>query len=109
RDLPLAAQSRGLPGGAAEPARSEAGARARLGARAPHGRRGRRCAGLRLLRNPPFRSLLNSAPMIWTVFVVLFVLWLLAFFAFHVASGLIPLILLGAVVALVVGLARRSP
>jgi len=47
--------------------------------------------------------------MIWTVFVVLFVIWLLAFFAFHVATGLIHLILLGAVVALVVGLTRRSP
>ncbi len=47
--------------------------------------------------------------MIWTVFVVLFVIWLLAFFAFHVGTGLIHLILLGAVVALVVGLTRRSP
>ena len=47
--------------------------------------------------------------MIWTVFVVLLVLWLLGFFALHVGSGLIHLFLLGAVVALVVGLLRRAP
>jgi hypothetical protein len=47
--------------------------------------------------------------MIWTVFVVLFVIWLLAFFAFHVGTGLIHLILLGAVVALVVGLTAARP
>jgi Family of unknown function (DUF5670) len=47
--------------------------------------------------------------MVWTVFVVLFVLWLLGYFAFHIASGLIHLLLLGAVVALILGLARRGP
>ncbi len=47
--------------------------------------------------------------MIWTVFVVLLVLWLLGFFAFHIGGGLIHLLLLGAVGALVVGLARRAP
>jgi hypothetical protein len=47
--------------------------------------------------------------MIWTLFIVLFVLWLLGFFAFHVGGGLIHLLLLGAVVALVLGLARRAP
>lgn len=38
--------------------------------------------------------------MLWTIFVILIVLWL-AGFAFHVAGGLIHLLLL---VALVVGL-----
>jgi hypothetical protein len=47
--------------------------------------------------------------VIWTVFVVLFVAWLLAYFAFHVAGGLIHLVLLAAVVVLILGLARRSP
>lgn len=47
--------------------------------------------------------------MIWTVFVVLLVLWLLGFFAFHAGGGLIHLLLLAAVVALVLGLARRGP
>ncbi|MGE5278955.1 MAG: lmo0937 family membrane protein [Acidobacteriota bacterium] len=47
--------------------------------------------------------------MIWTVFVVLFALWLLGFFAFHVGGGLIHLLLLGAVAALVLGLVRRGP
>jgi len=47
-------------------------------------------------------------PMIWTVFVVLFALWLLGFFAFHVGGGLIHLLLLGAVAALVLGVVRRG-
>lgn len=46
--------------------------------------------------------------MVWTLFVALFALWLLAYFAFHIASGLIHLLLLGAVIALVVGLVRRT-
>ena len=46
--------------------------------------------------------------MVWTLCVVLFALWLIAHFAFHVTSGLIHLLLLGAVVALVVGLVRRT-
>lgn len=45
--------------------------------------------------------------MLWTIFVVLLVLWLLAFFAFHV-GGLIHLLLLAAVIALVLGLVRRG-
>lgn len=39
--------------------------------------------------------------MIWTIAVVLFVLWLLGFAAFHVAGGLIHLLLLIAVIAIV--------
>ena len=52
--------------------------------------------------------LLNCRPMVWTLFLALFALWLIAHFAFHIASGLIHLLLLGAVVALVVGLVRRT-
>lgn len=40
--------------------------------------------------------------MLWTIFVILLVLWL-AGFAFHVAGGLIHLLL---VVALIVGLVQ---
>jgi Family of unknown function (DUF5670) len=47
--------------------------------------------------------------MIWTVFVILLILWLLGFFAFHVGGGLIHVLLLAAVVALVLGLVRRAP
>jgi Family of unknown function (DUF5670) len=47
--------------------------------------------------------------MIWTIFIILLILWLLGFFAFHVGGGLVHLLLLAAVVALVVGLVRRSP
>ncbi len=41
--------------------------------------------------------------MLWTVFVILLVLWLLGF-TFHVAGGMIHLLLLIAVVVLVINL-----
>jgi hypothetical protein len=46
--------------------------------------------------------------MIWTIFVILLVLWLLGFFAFKVTSGLIHLILIVAVIVLILGLVRRA-
>ncbi|MGA7894653.1 MAG: lmo0937 family membrane protein [Candidatus Sulfotelmatobacter sp.] len=47
--------------------------------------------------------------MLWTIFVVLLVLWLLGF-SFHVAGSLIHLLLVVAVVVLVINLlgGRRS-
>jgi len=39
--------------------------------------------------------------MFMTLFVVLLVLWLLGFFAFHVAGGLIHLLLIIAVISLI--------
>ncbi|HSE62800.1 MAG TPA: lmo0937 family membrane protein [Thermoanaerobaculia bacterium] len=47
--------------------------------------------------------------MVWTIFVILLVLWLLGFFAFKVTSGLIHLILVVAVIVLIMGLVRRGP
>ncbi|MGO9897506.1 MAG: lmo0937 family membrane protein [Bryobacteraceae bacterium] len=44
--------------------------------------------------------------MFLTLFFVLLVLWMLGFFAFHVAGGLIHLLLIVAVIALVVHLFR---
>jgi hypothetical protein len=44
--------------------------------------------------------------MFLTLFFVLLVLWLLGFFAFHVAGGLIHLLLIVAVIFLVVHLFR---
>jgi len=44
--------------------------------------------------------------MFLTLFVILLVLWLLGFFAFHVAGGLIHLLLIVAVIALVLHLFR---
>ena len=41
--------------------------------------------------------------MLWTIFVILLVLWLLGF-SFHIAGGLIHLLLVIAVVVLVVNL-----
>ena len=42
--------------------------------------------------------------MLWTIFVVLLVLWALGFFAFHVGSGLIHLLLVVALVVLIFNL-----
>jgi hypothetical protein len=39
--------------------------------------------------------------MIWTIAVILFVLWLLGFGVFHVAGGLIHLLLILAVIAII--------
>jgi hypothetical protein len=44
----------------------------------------------------------------WTIFVILLVLWLLGFFAFHITSGFIHLVLVVAVVVLILGLVRRG-
>ena len=39
--------------------------------------------------------------MLWTIAVILLVLWLLGFFAFHVAGGLIHLLLVIAVIVVI--------
>ena len=44
--------------------------------------------------------------MLLTLFVVLLVMWLLGFFAFHVASGLIHILLIVAVISLLLHLFR---
>jgi hypothetical protein len=44
--------------------------------------------------------------MLWTIFVVLLVLWVLGF-SFHVAGGLIHLLLVVALIVLVVNLVSR--
>jgi hypothetical protein len=41
--------------------------------------------------------------MLWTIFVILLILWLLGF-SFHIAGGLIHLLLVIAVVVLVINL-----
>ena len=46
--------------------------------------------------------------MFLALFVILLVLWLLGFLAFHVAGGLIHLLLVVAVISLVVHFLRRS-
>ncbi len=42
--------------------------------------------------------------MLWTILVILLVLWALGFLVFHVAGGLIHLLLIVAVVVLVIRL-----
>ena len=44
--------------------------------------------------------------MFLTLFVVLLILWLMGFFAFHVAGGLIHLLLIVALISLVMHLFR---
>jgi len=44
--------------------------------------------------------------MLFTLFVILLVLWLLGFFAFHIAGGLIHLLLIVALISLVMHLFR---
>ena len=46
--------------------------------------------------------------MFLTLFVIFLVFWLLGFFAFHVAGGLIHLLLIIAVIFLVVHFFRRA-
>jgi hypothetical protein len=43
----------------------------------------------------------------FSIAVVLLILWLLGFFAFHVASGLIHVLLAASVIIFVVGMLRR--
>lgn len=42
--------------------------------------------------------------MLWTIAVILVILWLLGFVAFHVAGGLIHLLLIVAVIVVIVRL-----
>lgn len=42
--------------------------------------------------------------MLWTIFVILLILWALGFFAFHVAGGLIHVLLVIALIVLIVNL-----
>jgi hypothetical protein len=44
--------------------------------------------------------------MLWTIVVILLVLWALGFFAFHVGGGLIHLLLVIAVIVIIVNLVR---
>jgi hypothetical protein len=45
--------------------------------------------------------------MFLALFVILLLMWMLGFFAFHVAGGLIHLLLIVAVISLVVHFLRR--
>jgi hypothetical protein len=44
--------------------------------------------------------------MLWTIVVILLVLWALGFLAFHVGGGLIHLLLVIAVIVIIVNLVR---
>jgi Family of unknown function (DUF5670) len=55
------------------------------------------------------RNVKQGAKMLWTVFVIILVLWLLGF-SFHIAGSLIHLLLVVALIVLVINLisGRRS-
>ena len=59
----------------------------------------------RVRHNP----LLRSSSMLWTIAVILFVLWLLGFAVLHVGGGLIHLLLVLAVIAVVWRLVTGRP
>jgi hypothetical protein len=42
--------------------------------------------------------------MLWTIVAILLILWLLGFFAFHIAGGLIHILLVIAVIVVIVRL-----
>jgi len=44
--------------------------------------------------------------MLWTIFLILLILWLLGFFVGHVGGGLIHILLVIAIIVLVVQLIR---
>lgn len=46
--------------------------------------------------------------MLLTIAIILAVLWLLGFFAFHVAGGLIHILIVLAIIALIVHFVRRA-
>jgi hypothetical protein len=54
------------------------------------------------LRIPGARDT-EEIPMLWTIFVILVVLWLLGF-SFHIAGGLIHLLIVAAVIVLIFNL-----
>ena len=47
--------------------------------------------------------------MLWTILVVLLLLWLVGFYGGFVTSSLIHLLLIGAVIVLALNLFRRNP
>jgi len=59
-----------------------------------------RLSGVSRLRRPQPREVLH---MLWTIFVILLVLWILGF-SFHIAGGLIHILLVIALIVLVVNL-----
>lgn len=46
----------------------------------------------------------EDTPMLYTIAIILIILWALGFFAFHVAGGLIHLLIVIAVVMIVINL-----
>lgn len=46
--------------------------------------------------------------MLWTIIIILIILWALGFFAFHLAGGLIHILLVIAVIIIIVRLIRGA-
>jgi hypothetical protein len=60
-------------------------------------------SGTLILANPALSEGAKETNMLWTIFVVLLILWLLGF-SLHIAGGLIHLLLVVALVVLVINL-----
>ncbi|WP_142288226.1 lmo0937 family membrane protein [Bacillus sp. EAC] len=44
----------------------------------------------------------------WILFFILLILWVLGYFTFHIAGGLIHILLIVAIIVFIVGLFRRK-
>lgn len=62
------------------------------------------CAGAAYSPADRGETLSGGTPMLWTLVVILFVLWILGFGVFHITSALIHLLLIAAVIILLVRL-----
>lgn len=54
------------------------------------------------------RGVPRSLKMLLALFVILLILWILGFIAFHVTSGLIHILLVIAIICLIVHFVRRA-
>jgi hypothetical protein len=87
-----------MPSGGVHPIVSGSDRKPEIGAR----RLGAEQSSERRLEDRPSRSEHEDAiPMLYTLAVILLVLWLLGFFAFHVGGGLIHLLLVIAVIVVI--------
>jgi hypothetical protein len=68
-----------------------------------------RQSGVRFLSRRVYLTSCEDAIMLWTIAVILFILWILGFFVVHVGGGLIHLLLVIAVIVVIYRLITGRP
>jgi hypothetical protein len=68
-----------------------------------------RQSGVRFLSRRVYFTSCEDAIMLWTIAVILFILWILGFFVVHVGGGLIHLLLVIAVIVVIYRLITGRP